>query len=88
MILIAMAVKDRAIGSFNRPFFVPSIPMAVRSFTDEVNRVAPDNQMAAHPEDFELWYLGNFNEDSGVFGVLDPDGLRVVSRAQDVVKVL
>lgn len=49
-----VAVKDRAVGAFGRPFVVPSVPAAVRSFTDEVNRSAVDNQMYQHPDDFDL----------------------------------
>ena len=32
------AVKDRAVDAFNRPIYVPTIGVAIRSFTDEVNR--------------------------------------------------
>ena len=78
---IAVAVRDSAVQAFNRPFFVPTVAVAVRSFTDEVNRVAPDNHMNAHPEDFELWVVGQFDDETGIFGTQD---VRCVSRAKDV----
>ncbi|AXH73021.1 MAG: nonstructural protein [Microviridae sp.] len=70
--VIACAVRDAASDSFNRPFFVPSIGLAIRSFTDEVNRVAPENVMHWHPEHFELFRIGMYDEDSGLLEALTP----------------
>lgn len=68
MIHIACAVLDAAVGSYNRPFFVPSTALAVRSFSDEVNRNGDgNNSMAAHPADFSLWRLGLFDDETGKF---------------------
>lgn len=60
---------------------MPSTAYAVRSFTDEVNRVAADNPMHAHPDDFELYLLGHFDEDDGTFDMADR---RMLARAKDV----
>lgn len=65
MIQVIVAVKDRAADAFMRPFFVPTANMAIRSFMDEVNRDAPDNQMFAHPEDFDLYELGLYDDNTG-----------------------
>lgn len=70
MKLVIVAVKDRATDSFNRPFFVPSIGAAMRSFQDEVNRVAPDNIMNQHPDDFDLYEFGTFDDSSGEFDLI------------------
>ncbi|WNK12403.1 MAG: nonstructural protein [Microvirus sp.] len=67
MILNVVCVRDRATDSFGNPFFVVAVGQAVRTFTDEVNRRADDNQMARHPEDFDLYALGTYNTDSGLF---------------------
>ena len=40
MLLFVVSIKDRAAEVFNRPAFVPHRNVAVRDFTDEVNRVA------------------------------------------------
>jgi len=61
-----VAVKDLALGGFLNPFFVPSVGIAVRHFGDEC--VKADSPMCAHPEDFELWHLGDFDE-SGAFNI-------------------
>jgi hypothetical protein len=66
MIQIIVSVKDRAAGAFGRPFFVPSVGLAIRSFSDEVNRSADDNQMNRHPDDFDLYELGTYDDETGI----------------------
>lgn len=80
---VCVAVFDSAVQAFNRPFYAPSIGAAVRSFMDEVKRVADDNQLSRHPEDFHLTYLADFDEESGVF-VAAEGGMRVLIRGKDV----
>lgn len=67
MKLIIVAVRDRAADAFMRPYFVPALGLAIRSFQDEVNRSSADNPMWVHPEDFDLYELGTYDEDRGVF---------------------
>lgn len=69
--LKVIAVFDKAIDAFNRPMFVPAVGLAVRSFQDEIAREAPDNPMFAHPQDFSLFLLGEYDESSGRFTCLD-----------------
>lgn len=78
------SVKDLALGAFGRPFFVPALGVAMRSFTDEVNRKAPDNVMNQHPEDFELYHLGLFDEETGAY-MDSGSGPTRLARALDVV---
>jgi len=82
-ILTIVSVKDRAVDAYNRPFYVPTIGAAIRSFTDEVNR--NESEMQAHPEDYDLYDMGTFDDQTGTF--LPPEGgvPRVISRAQDLV---
>ena len=83
MILFVVSVKDRAADVFNRPFFVPHRNVAIRDFTDEVNRVAGDNQLNKHPDDFDLYLLGEFDDARGAFVNNDP---QVLVRAKDVLQ--
>lgn len=78
-----VAVRDSAMQAFANPFFVPATAAAVRSFSDEVNRAAPDNPLYAHPEDFELHCLATFEEDDGSFIM----GSHLLVRAKDVKSV-
>lgn len=83
MLQFVVSVKDRAADVFNRPFFVPHRNVAVRDFTDEVNRAAPDNQLNKHPDDFDLYILGTFDDNTGAF--LMEDAPTVLVRAKDVL---
>jgi len=65
MLLQIVSVKDRAANAFGRPIFVTAIGQAIRSFQDEINRVADNNEMNKHPDDFDLWHLGTFNDQTG-----------------------
>lgn len=78
-----VCVRDSAVGAFATPVYVPAVGVALRSFTDEVNRSAPENQLFAHPDDFMLYHLADFDEESGVFSVPD-EGVRVLARGKDV----
>jgi hypothetical protein len=67
MIRFVVAIRDRAMDSFGNPIFVVAIGQAIRSFSDEVNRKAPDNALAAHPEDYDMFVLGEFDDVTGLF---------------------
>lgn len=83
MIRLVVAVRDSATGLFGQPFFVTARGQAVRAFTDEVNRPAPDNDLNKHPEDFELYCVAEFDEASGRFGGLgDPE---LLIRGKDAI---
>lgn len=64
MRLLLVCVRDSAVGAFNRPFCARSEGEARRSFSDEVNR--PESAMHAHPEHYELFSVGEFDEEQGV----------------------
>lgn len=75
------AVMDSAVAAYGRPIFVPTIAVAVRSFSDEVNRSAPDNGMFHHSEDFVLWHLSDFDDELGEFLPVEK---RALARGKDV----
>lgn len=65
MKLVVVAVRDSAVDAFMRPFFVPTVGVAIRSFRDEVTRA--ESEMFKHPSDYELFEIGEFDEDIGRF---------------------
>lgn len=71
------SVRDRAIDAFGQPFFGVSRGGAIRSFADEVNRKDDNNQLYKHPEDFDLYYLGEFNDSDGCFDLARPEQIAV-----------
>lgn len=65
-----VAIKDRALNAFMTPFFTQTVNQAIRMFQDEINR--KESPMHAHPDDYDLWHLGEWNDDTGLL-VVDPD---------------
>ena len=82
MLQVIVSVKDTAAQAFGRPIFVPAIPVAVRSFRDEVNRKDSTEDLARHPEDFELYELGSFDDATGIIELCSP--VRLIARAKDL----
>lgn len=72
MIYQVVSVRDRAADAFGRPIFVLALGQAIRSFQDEINRQADNNEMNRHPEDYDLYHLGTFDDANGRFNNL-PD---------------
>jgi len=64
---IICTVKDRAADAYGRPMFVPSAGVAIRSFSDEINRNNAENQLYNHPDDFDLYELGEFDDNTALF---------------------
>lgn len=65
MIVKVFAVFDKKAEAFMAPFTFPNIGQGVRAFGDVVNRNG--SGIARHPEDYDLYDLGSFNDASGEF---------------------
>lgn len=77
-------VKDRATDVFLNIFTEQTANAAIRAFGDAVNSQGSDNGFNKHPDDFDLYLLGSFDEDSGVIVPESPPS--VVVRAKDLVR--
>jgi len=64
-----VAMYDSAATMFGRPFFVQTTGIAIRSFSDEIKREANDNDLWKHPDDFNLYHLGTFDDSMGSFDI-------------------
>lgn len=71
-VLVMCSVRDRAVDTFARPFFVPNVKMAIRSFSDEINRADDSNPLFVHPEDYDLYEIGSFDDSDGSVVWLKP----------------
>lgn len=61
-----LAVRDIKADVYGVPMFVPNIAAALRNFADQVND--PESGMLnKHPEDFELYHLGSYDDTNAVF---------------------
>lgn len=79
--LEAYSVYDKAVGAFLPPVFVRSRGEMIRSFTDAVN--SKEHQFNRHCSDYTLYFLGMFDDDSGMIESADP--VRVVSALEVLV---
>jgi hypothetical protein len=75
-----LAVRDSALNAFGRPFVAPATGAAVRSFNDEVNN--PQSDLFKHPDDYELYELGEFDDSDGTFHLLPQP--KSILRGKDV----
>lgn len=78
-------VLDMVAQQYGRPFFTVSEGSAVRGFSDEVNRQS-ESMLYQHPNDFQLFALGTYDDETGSFSLLTTpvllvSGANVVDRA-------
>ena len=57
------SIRDLKIEAYSQPFYSHTHGSALRAFADHVNEAgsAPNK----HPEDFALFHLGTFNDQTG-----------------------
>lgn len=67
MKLSMFSVRDSASQAFGRPFYAPHAGVALRSFGDECNN--PESDFNHHPEDYELFELGVFDDSDASFEI-------------------
>lgn len=83
MKMFIISIKDTAADAFGRPVYVATEGVAIRQFQDEVNRADDDNQIYRHPDDFHLYALGIFDDNTGKFDILEQP--RLVARAKELM---
>lgn len=62
------SVYDSKAGAFLPPFVLPRTQQAQRVFGDCVN--SPDHQFGKHPDDYTLFHLGNWDDETGDYKAL------------------
>lgn len=67
MIHKIFSVHDQKAAAYLPPFYMPTKGMAVRLFKDCCND--PNHQFRAHPGDYTLVELGEFNDTSAQFDI-------------------
>lgn len=87
-------VKDAKVEAYGTPFVAQATGAAIRSFSDEVNRTDGESQVAKHPEDFTLFEIGEYDDQTGTMRLYEAkkalgcgiDFLRVAQPAVSMVK--
>lgn len=73
MKLQIISLRDIKANIYNIPIFTPNINATLRDLRDMVNDPQGKEAWQKHPEDFELWHIGEWETDNGQF--LFPDGV-------------
>lgn len=58
---------DKKARAYAQPFFVTHTDLAVRTFKQAAN--TPGHQVNAHAEDFSLFYLGTYDDETAYFNL-------------------
>lgn len=88
---VAVCVKDLAAETFGTPFFVPNQAIALRTFSNEVNRMDEKNTLFSNPEHFELYQVGTFDDQTAWYEPEMKDGKpfpKLLARAQELKRVI
>ena len=70
MIEKVFAVRDSKAQAFLQPFYSVSVGSAVRAFGDAANE--KNSMVSKHPEDYLLYELGEFDNNTGAFKSISP----------------
>jgi len=55
-------VYDSKAEAYLQPFFLKTKAMAIREITDAANN--PEHQFGKYPQDYVLFHIGSYNEDT------------------------
>lgn len=69
MNLKMFSIRDAKAETFHPPFYQPTHGEGERHFIDLCNE--PKAPLARYPEDFDLWYLGDYETNTGKFSPLE-----------------
>ena len=80
------SIYDVKAGAYINPFFLPTVGMAVRTFIDCCKDSG--HAFGQHPEDYALFQLAEFDNQSGNIVDISPEivlnGLEAVHQANEV----
>lgn len=77
------AIKDRAVNNYGETLTMPSEQHAIRWFKDLVNAKGTQSLIANHPDDYDLYRIGAYEDEKG--RILPLDTPELVARAKDLI---
>lgn len=63
--MFVFAIYDSKVETYQKPFFMLSKGQALRAWIDLIND--QQSEVSKHPEDFTLFLLGSYDENTGKF---------------------
>ena len=69
------SIFDQAAKAFAQPFFMHNDGLAIRAFQDNAN--SADSQIAKHPDQFTLYNIGTYDDQTGQVDTVDPKSLGI-----------
>lgn len=75
------SIYDNKAETFNTPMYVPAKGVAIRAFSDQAND--PQSMLNKHPQDYELFCIGDFDADIGLLTPMTPQS---IGPAADFIK--
>jgi hypothetical protein len=75
------SVYDQCADAFIQPFFIHNDGLAIRLFQDNVNS-KDDNNISKHPEQFQLYKLAFYDDNTGKIEPLDAP--RILANGLDI----
>lgn len=88
--LVVTAVRDRVAERFLGVQLTTNVKVACRGFVNAMADLSGDRSdlLVTNPDDFDLWHLGNFDDDSGRFDFSDHDYPRCIFTGSAAVRML
>ncbi len=73
MIMNIFSIYDKKTAVYSKPFYCLTTAEAIRTFGDAVNE--RESPFYKHPEDYDLWQIGTFEDTSGAIDKHKPQHL-------------
>lgn len=74
------AVHDRVAQQYRPPMFLRSRGEGIRMFTDAVNNSSQDNLLYLHADDFDLYHVGEWDDETCFFELREVPELLILGR--------
>lgn len=83
MLLQVFSVFDMKASHYGQPFFMANRASAQRALQMQL-RQDKGTVLAQYPADFQLYYLGTFDDDAGMFNAVSPQFVIAISELVEV----
>lgn len=70
---VVCSVFDAKAAAFSLPYYSVNLAVAMRDFRQGC--LDPDSALSRNPEDFSLFHLANFDDETGLFTTITPPAI-------------